>query len=166
MKRKLSLFFILMECFFSAIFIVVMVCGCATQKGLIEKSGEWDQITDGEYLVENCTWNVSAAQSKWQETIFCDTLIGSRGWKWDFSGENDESPAYVVKTFPEIIFGRKPFDKYRATTTRLPVELASAKFQLEWTSMRSMPTGCTILRPISPSRTAGIPARQTFVRSS
>jgi hypothetical protein len=97
---------------------------------LIEKSGEWDQITNGEYLVENCTWNVSAAKSKWQETIFCDTLTGSTGWKWDFSGEQEETQTSVIKTFPEIIFGRKPYDNYRSTTTRLPIELASAKFRL------------------------------------
>ena len=132
MKRKLSLLFIILECFISAFFVAVSLCGCATQIGLIEKSGEWDRITYGEYLVENCTWNVNAAQSKWQETIFCDTLIGSRGWKWDFSGEKDERNTYVVKTYPEIIFGKKPFDNYRSTTTRLPIELASAKFQLEY----------------------------------
>lgn len=78
-------------CIFSTLFVIVSLCGCATQKGLIEKSGEWDQITYGEYLVENCTWNVGAAKSKWQETIFCDTLTGSHGWKWDFSGEKDEN---------------------------------------------------------------------------
>jgi hypothetical protein len=54
------------------------------------------------------------------------------GWRWDFSGEKDDSNSYVVKTFPEIIFGRKPFDNYKSTTSRLPVELTSAKFRLEY----------------------------------
>lgn len=119
-------------CFFITLCVIISLSGCATQKGLIEKSGEWDQIIYGEYLVENCTWNVSAAKSKWQETIFCDTLTGSYGWKWDFSGEKEEGNAYVLKTFPEIIFGKKPFDNYRPTTTRLPIELASAKFWIEY----------------------------------
>jgi dihydrofolate reductase len=108
------------------------VYGCATQKGLIEKSGEWDRIAYSEYLVENCTWNVSAAQSKWQEIIFCDTLDGSLGWKWDFSGEKDTGNTPVIKSFPEVIFGRKPYDNYRSTTTRLPGELVSASFRLEY----------------------------------
>ncbi len=132
MNRNLSLLFIIRVCIFSTIFLAVSLSGCAAQKGLIEKSGEWDRITYGEYLVENCTWNVSAARSKWRETIFCDTLTGGLGWKWDFSGEKDEGNSYVIKTFPEIIFGRKPYDNYRSTTTRLPIELASAKFQLEY----------------------------------
>jgi|WetSurMetagenome_2_1015567.scaffolds.fasta_scaffold32189_2 hypothetical protein len=132
MNLKLSLIFIIVECFFSVLFLAGILCGCAAQNGLIEKSGEWDRIIYGEYLVENCTWNVSAAQSKWQEIVFCDTLQGSCGWKWDFSNEKDEPNSYVVKTYPEIIFGRKPFDNYRSTTTRLPIGLTSAKFRLEY----------------------------------
>jgi hypothetical protein len=132
MNRNLSFLFMIWGCFISTLFVIISLSGCATQKGLIEKSGEWDRITYGEYLVENCTWNVSAAQSKWQETIFCDTLTGRQGWKWDFSGEKDDGNTYVIKTYPEIIFGRKPFDNYRSTTTRLPIELASAQFRLEY----------------------------------
>ncbi|MFA5256647.1 MAG: hypothetical protein WC360_00705 [Opitutales bacterium] len=92
----------------------------------IEKSGNWDRILDGEYLVENCTWNVGAAQGPWKETIFCDPATGCRGWRWDFSEENDDSTRGVVKTFPEIIWGRKPYDGYASTTPLMPVELAKA----------------------------------------
>jgi hypothetical protein len=130
MNRNLSFIFFLWVCF--TLSVIFSFSGCANQKGLIEKSSEWDRITYGEYLVENCTWNVSAAKSTWTETIFCDTLTGSLGWKWDFSGEKEEGDSYVIKTFPEIIFGRKPYDNYRSTTTRLPIELASAQFRLEY----------------------------------
>jgi len=102
------------------------------QVGLIEKSGEWDRIQNGGYLVENCTWNVSAAKSKWSQTIFCDTLKKSYGWKWDFSGEKEDENSYVIKTFPEIIFGRKPYENYKSTINRLPVPLTSAQFRLEY----------------------------------
>jgi hypothetical protein len=94
---------------------------------LIEKSGEWDRIQNGEYLVENCTWNIQAAHGKWRQTVFCDPATGSMGWRWDFSGEDA-----AVKTYPEIIFGRKPFDSYTSTTPRLPAPLASARFRLEY----------------------------------
>ncbi len=132
MKWNLSLPFIIRGCIISTLFIIVNLCGCTTPISLIEKSSEWDRITYGEYLVENCTWNISAAQSKWQETIFYDTLTGSSGWKWDFSGEKDEGDTYVVKTFPEIIFGKKPYDNYKSTTARLPIDLVSAKFRLDY----------------------------------
>ena len=132
MMRKQKYTLTICGCFYSVLSVILSLCGCATQSGLIEKSGEWDRIQDGEYLVENCTWNIQAARGKWQETIFCDTLTGSRGWRWDFSGEKNEDSSYVVKTYPEIIFGRKPFDVYRSTTTRLPIELASAQFRLEY----------------------------------
>jgi hypothetical protein len=132
MKQHLQTPAIVFICFFSVLSVIITFYGCATRKGLIEKSGEWDRITNGEYLVENCTWNVSAAKSKWHETIFCDTLTGSRGWRWDFSGEKDEGNPSIVKTYPEIIFGRKPFNNYTSTTPRLPKEFVSSKFRLKY----------------------------------
>jgi hypothetical protein len=88
----------------------------------IEKSGEWERIADGEYLVENVTWNTGAATTPWSETIFCDPATGERGWRWDFSNETGEA-RLVVKSYPEIIWGRKPFEVYPATTPRMPAPL-------------------------------------------
>lgn len=110
----------------------LMLFSSCKNQNLIEKSGQWDQIPNGEYLVENNTWNVQAMKSKWTETIFCDTVQGDMGWKWDFSGEKDAPDSFVVKSFPEIIFGKKPYDNYKSTSPRLPVRLTSANFQLEY----------------------------------
>jgi hypothetical protein len=115
--------------FFIALLIIFSACNTHS---LVEKTGQWEQIKNGEYLVENNTWNVQAIKSKWTQTIFCDTLNGSMGWKWDFSGEKDKPNTFVVKTFPEIIFGKKPYDNYKSTTSKLPIELKSAKFRLEY----------------------------------
>jgi hypothetical protein len=132
MVRKLKYTPAICGWFSSALLVIINLCGCVVPNGLIEKSGEWDRILDGEYLVENCTWNIGAAQGKWHETIFCDTITGNRGWRWDFSNEKDEGNTYVIKTFPEIIFGKKPFDTYKSTTPRLPVLLIAAQFRLEY----------------------------------
>jgi hypothetical protein len=115
------------------LFIAFLVIFSSCKKNnLVEKSGQWDQIKYGAYLVENNTWNIQAVKSTWTETIFCDTVLGTMGWKWDFSGEKDEPNTFVVKTYPEIIFGKKPFENYQSTTSQLPVELTSAKVQLEY----------------------------------
>ena len=111
----------------SGFLLLASFCAGADADGRIEKSGAWDRIPNGEYLLENCTWNVQAARHPWRQTIFCDPATGRRGWRWDFSGENAET-----KTFPEIIFGRKPFAIYPSTTARLPARLATARFQLEY----------------------------------
>ena len=116
---------------FVLIMLIIVFNSCES-RNLVERSGQWDRIYYGEYLVENATWNIQAVKSKWSETIFCDTLKGSMGWKWDFSGEIDQPNTYVGKTYPEIIFGKKPFDIYQTTSSRLPVELSSAKFRLEY----------------------------------
>jgi hypothetical protein len=115
------------SCVFIVLFILFSSC---SSRGVIEKSGEWDRIQYGEYLVENTTWNVQAAESKWTQTIFFDTIKGSMGWIWDFSGEKDEPNTYIGKTYPEIIYGRKPFDNYKSTTSRLPKKLTSSRFRL------------------------------------
>jgi hypothetical protein len=111
---------------------LLVTCSSCKSRNLVEKSGQWDRIQYGEYLVDANTWNIQAAKSKWTETIFYDTLKGSMGWKWDFSGEKDELNTVDVKTFPEIIFGKKPYDSYESTTSRLPIKLASAQFKLEY----------------------------------
>ena len=101
-------------------------------QGLVEKSAPWDRIICQDYLIENVTWNVQAAKSPWTETIFCDTLHGAMGWRWNFSGEPDLPENYTIKTFPEIIFGQKPYKGYNSTTTMLPVNLTSAQFQIDY----------------------------------
>ncbi|MBN2009670.1 hypothetical protein JW960_10035 [candidate division KSB1 bacterium] len=115
----------------SVLFAFIGLSGC-THSSQIEKSAEWDRISDGEYLVENCTWNVAAAHGSWKEIIFCDTMNGSRGWRWDFSKETDNPAAYVIKSYPEIIFGRKPYDGYESTSPRLPIALRNAQFTIEY----------------------------------
>jgi hypothetical protein len=117
---------------FSAFILIFGCCGCGLLSNQIQKSGEWDRIHYGEYLIENNTWNVSAFHSTWQQNIFCDTTTGTCGWNWDFSDEKNDLANDVVKTYPEIIFGRKPYDGYQSTTQRLPVSLVSAKFSLEY----------------------------------
>jgi hypothetical protein len=114
---------------FIALLIIFSSC---KSRNLVEKSGQWDQIKYKEYLVENNTWNIQSTKSKWTESIFCDTTKGSMGWKWEFSGEKDEPNTIVVKTYPEIIFGKKPYNVYRSTTSRLPIALTIAKFRLEY----------------------------------
>jgi hypothetical protein len=98
-----------------------------------EKSGAWERIADGEYLVENCTWNTAAATGPWSETIFADPATGERGWRWDFSAETAPDTRRLIKSFPEIIWGRKPYEGYASTTERLPVLMnAAPPFVLEY----------------------------------
>jgi hypothetical protein len=113
-------------------FISFIILSSCKSHNLVEKSGQWDQIKYGEYLVENNTWNVQAIKSNWTQTIFYDTSTDNLGWKWDFSSEKDTSNSYSVKSFPEIIFGKKPYENYKSTTSRLPIELKLAKFCLEY----------------------------------
>jgi hypothetical protein len=113
-------------------FILPVILSSCKSHNLVEKSGQWDQIKHGEYLVENNTWNVQAIKSKWTETIFYDTVKGKMGWKWDFSNEKDAPDSFLIKSFPEIIFGKKPYENYQSTSSRLPIELTSNKYQLDY----------------------------------
>jgi hypothetical protein len=116
----------------SSIFLLPIILLSCSPNGLVEKSGQWDRIQHGQYLVENNTWNVQTVKSTWSETIFYDTIKGSLGWKWDFSDEKDMPDTYNVKSFPEVIFGQKPYSGYQSTTLKLPVKLSSARLKLEY----------------------------------
>ncbi len=110
----------------------VYFCSCSSSSNLIEKSGEWERISYGEYIVENCTWNTSAIKGKWKEAIFYDTINGETGWKWDIPLEKDPRYNSIIKTFPEIIYGRKPYEGYSSTTGRLPAIIGSVKIDVEF----------------------------------
>lgn len=111
--------------------ILPLLSSCK-KTNLIEKSGQWDQIRYGELIIENNTWNIQAVKGKWSEIIFCDTIKGIMGWRWDFSNENSNYKSTEVKTFPEIIFGKKPYNNYQSTTSKLPVKLSSAQFRIKY----------------------------------
>ncbi|HVZ63969.1 MAG TPA: hypothetical protein VG936_05215 [Lacunisphaera sp.] len=95
----------------------------------VVKSGDWDRLENGEYLLENNVWNVAAARPgrAWRQSIFRDRATGAMGWRWDFTGEDT-----AVKSFPELIFGKKPFDNYRSTTPRLPAPLADCRLVIDY----------------------------------
>ena len=97
-----------------------------------EFSNQWATINYKEYLVQNATWNVQAAINGWTQAIFCDTLTGMLGWKWDFSKEKEIQNALVVKTFPEVIYGKKPYSGIQSTTTKLPEKISTADFSLKY----------------------------------
>jgi hypothetical protein len=111
------------------IIFITIICSCSS-RGLIEKSDQFAQIQFSEYLIENNTWNVKAAKNKWSETIYRDTLHGNFGWKWDFSGEKNEPNE--IKSYPEVIYGRKPYNGYKSTTPLLPKELIKASFGIDY----------------------------------
>jgi hypothetical protein len=111
------------------IILITIICSCSSN-GLVEKSDQFAQIQFSEYLIENNTWNVKAAKSKWSESIYRDTLNGNFGWKWDFTGEKDEPNE--IKSYPEVIYGRKPYSGYKSTTTLLPKELIKAGFWINY----------------------------------
>jgi hypothetical protein len=118
-------------CKYLIIALLIFYCSCK-KHNLIEKSSQWDMIKYKEYSIENNTWNIQAVKSEWSETIFCDTLSGLMGWKWDFSGEKDMKNSNEVKTFPEIIFGKKPYSNYQSTTSRLPEKITKVEIGLKY----------------------------------
>ncbi len=109
--------------------LVATACHGAVAPGLIEKSSAWEKIALGEYVVENNTWNTSAVRpgSVWRQSVFADPATDAMGWRWDFSGQDD-----TIKSFPEIIYGKKAFAAYASTTPRLPMPLDRARFRLEY----------------------------------
>jgi hypothetical protein len=121
----------LMRCSYYPVALSVLFGSC-TARNLVEKSGPWESIQYREYLIENNTWNIQAIKGKWSETIFCDTLQGVMGWKWDFSDEKDQQSRNVVKSFPEIIYGKKPYKSYQSTTPLLPVKMSAAHSRIKY----------------------------------
>ncbi len=138
--------------------IILLISGSACKNNsLIEKHNQWEIIRYKEYLIENNTWNILAAKYEWSQTIFCDTISGIMGWRWDFSGESKTNNNKEVKTYPEIIFGKKPYSNYLSTTSRLPERITSSEislryeYQLEAEGIYNLSTDIAFTDSINPS---------------
>ncbi|HUL54886.1 MAG TPA: hypothetical protein VLT83_15900 [Opitutaceae bacterium] len=109
--------------------VLLFLSAAAMPAAEIMKSGDWDRLENGEYLLENNVWNVAAARPgrAWSQSIFCDRATGAMGWRWNFAGEDA-----TLKTFPELIFGKKPFDNYVSTTPRLPAPLTACRLVIDY----------------------------------
>ena len=62
----------------------------------------WDQHALGPYLVENNVWGQGNI-SNYSQCIYV-TTDSSFGWNWDWPNQG-----YNVKSYPEVIYGRKPW---------------------------------------------------------
>ena len=104
--------------------LTLALAGCAGNQTLrnpkpveqgTEASSDWAAVdyAPGFVLVNN-VWNKGGAQGPYKQTIF-KTDDGAFGWSWDWP----KSTAPVV-SYPEIIWGDKPWDPARAPVPGLP----------------------------------------------
>jgi len=81
----------------------------------------WAEISYGDYVLQNNTWNSSDVYSdRWSQ---CIELTGSSGnyvAKWDYNWlDQDEGNDFSVKSYPQVYYGRKTGNSQSGTPADL-----------------------------------------------
>lgn len=110
---------------------VLIATGCSsnssntTNNSPTEVSSDWGQIlVDNRYLILNNVWNKAAATSGFYQKIFLKEVEGKKvfGWQW----VNPFPYKGAVVSYPEVIYGDKPWDNPSGRATEFPFK-ANAK---------------------------------------
>jgi hypothetical protein len=101
-------------------------------------------VADGPYRYENNQWGSGKAQGRFEQCLLKRTVNGKkeRGWTWSFPG-TDRS----VFSYPEIVFGWKPWTGGRTTHDALPTRVGDFKKLTLVYEVESETTGSYNLAP-------------------
>ena len=100
----------------------------STDDNYITKTNDWDTITFSEYIIENNVWGKGSITDYSQSIFYNQDTPNNFGWEWNWpdSGTN-------VKSYPEIIYGKKPWNE-NTTTSKLPTVVSNAYLTIDITS--------------------------------
>ncbi|HVY30801.1 MAG TPA: hypothetical protein VHB79_29785 [Polyangiaceae bacterium] len=81
-------------------------------------------VADGPYRYENNQWGRGKAQGPYEQCLLTREVGGTkeRGWSWTFPGTDSS-----VFSYPEIIFGWKPWTGGKTTDPHLPTRVGEFK---------------------------------------
>jgi Glycosyl hydrolase family 12 len=101
-------------------------------------------VADGPYRYENNQWGSGKAQGRFEQCLLKRTVNGKkqRGWTWSFPG-TDRS----VFSYPEIVFGWKPWTGGKTTHASLPTRVGDFKKLTLVYDVESEATGSYNLAP-------------------
>ncbi len=95
-----------------------------------ERCGEWDKIQVGPYIYVNNTWG-SYKTTGWKQCLQIGTNSAGQtvyGWNWNWPGWDK-----TVYSYPEIIYGYKPWDNMTSTDPRFPMKVnGMPNVQMTW----------------------------------
>jgi hypothetical protein len=127
---------IAMRKIFLLISVITVISGCASVKmsdvsGIIiqESEAEWTTVvSQGKYRVLNNVWNKGAATGTGYQKVFLEKLNGAEafGWQWRWSSQGS------VVTYPEVIYGDKPWDMPSGMKSEFPFAAGTKKITADF----------------------------------
>lgn len=81
-------------------------------------------VGDGPYVYENNQWGSGKSKGRFEQCLLERTVSGKkqRGWSWNFPGTDSS-----VFSYPEVIFGWKPWSGGKTTHPSLPVRISDLR---------------------------------------
>jgi hypothetical protein len=92
--------------------------------GVTARCDPFAGASEGPYKYENNTWGSDKAKGAWEQCLLERERDGKKeyGWTWNFPGFDPS-----VFSYPEIIFGWKPWSGGPTTDARFPMKVADVK---------------------------------------
>jgi len=112
--------------------------------GISSECNNGYSVADGPYRYENNQWGSDKAQGPFEQCLLKRSVDGKtqRGWSWSFPGTDPS-----VFSYPEIIFGWKPWTGGKTTDPHLPARVGDFKKLTIVYDVESQVTGSYNLAP-------------------
>jgi hypothetical protein len=114
------------------------------ESGVSSQCNSGYAVADGPYRYENNQWGSGKAEGPFEQCLLKRTVNGKqeRGWSWSFPGTDSS-----VFSYPEIIFGWKPWTGGKTTDPHLPTRVGDFKKLTLIYEVESQITGSYNLAP-------------------
>lgn len=129
MSRKLLLWFLILV-------VPLILTGCAAKEsvrpsGRLVKYSSEDYaliVLNGGYVLSNNVWNKGATSGPYEQAVFEETVKGKPafGWQWRWPSSTN------VVSYPEVIYGDKPWDKPMGLVAEFPFKAGSKSITTEF----------------------------------
>lgn len=128
------------------VLILYIIYSCSTfflNDNRMPNCTDWSLITLGEYEISNNVWGKGNINN-YSQCIFTfpnqnDTSTKMTGWSWNWPKIYDG-----VKSYPSILYGYKPWNKY-STTKNLPKKISEVKNIIASYDLNMVDTGAVNL---------------------
>jgi hypothetical protein len=119
--------------YYRSYFILVLVLttfACQNSNSIHTETGHFANIWFSEYRLENNDYGQGTVTNYSQNVWYNEDPPNDFGWNYSWP----DSGVYLVRAYPEVIYGKSPWAPDASTTTKIPILLSSSNLAIDFTT--------------------------------